>query len=155
MSRNCRPKQFDRWYCTPYVRSIANQIQQAIPGAEAKPVYQVAETEGKILGRVGILLWVLAAAALITAGLAVASMMLATVLERRAEIGLFKSLGATDSRVATVFLLEASGIGLAGGALGLSCREACWRGAFRFRCLDCRRACIGCSCPPRWRWRWW
>lgn len=60
----------------------------------------------------------LAAAALITAGLAVASMMLATVLERRAEIGLFKSLGATDSRVAAVFLLEASSIGLAGGVLG-------------------------------------
>jgi putative ABC transport system permease protein len=112
------PEEYDRWYCTPYVRSIANQIQQAIPGAEAKPVYLVADTEGKILARVGILLWVLAAAALITAGLAVASMMLATVLERRAEIGLFKSLGATDSRVAAVFLLEASSIGLAGGVLG-------------------------------------
>lgn len=111
-------QEYDRWYCTPYVRSIANQIQQVIPGAEATPVYQVADTEGKILGRVGILLWVLAAAALITAGLAVASMMLATVLERRAEIGLFKSLGATDSRVAAVFLLEASSIGLAGGVLG-------------------------------------
>jgi len=110
--------EFDRWYCTPYVRAIANQIQQAIPGAEATPVYQVAETEGRILDRVGILLWVLAAAALITAALAVASMMLATVLERRAEIGLFKSLGATDGRVAAVFLLEACGIGLAGGVLG-------------------------------------
>jgi len=110
--------EYDRWYCTPYVRAIASQIQQAIPGAEATPVSQVAETEGRILARVGILLWVLAAAALITAGLAVTSMMLATVLERRAEIGLFKSLGATDSRVAAVFLLEASSIGLAGGVLG-------------------------------------
>lgn len=110
--------EYDRWYCTPYVRSIASQIQQAIPGAEATSVYQVAETEGRILGRVGILLWVLAAAALITAGLAVTSMMLATVLERRAEIGLFKSLGATDRRVAAIFHLEACGISLAGGALG-------------------------------------
>jgi len=111
-------EEFDRWYCTPYVSSICYQIQQAIPGAEAKPVYRVAETEGNVLNRVGVLMALLAAAALITSVLAVASMMLATVLERRAEIGLFKSLGATDARVATVFLLEASVVGLLGGIAG-------------------------------------
>ncbi len=112
------PKNFDRWYCAPYVRSIAYQIQEAIPGAEAKPIFQVAETEGKILDRVGVLMGILAAAALSTAALAVASMMLATVLERRTEIGLFKSLGATDARVAGIFLLEASVVGLGGGIAG-------------------------------------
>src|SRR5208337_2809609 len=45
-------------------------------------------------------------------------MMLATVLERRSEIGLFKALGATDARVAAVFLLEACAIGLLGGVAG-------------------------------------
>src|SRR5208337_5613320 len=45
-------------------------------------------------------------------------MMLATVLERRAEIGLFKALGSTDARVATVFLLEACAIGVLGGVAG-------------------------------------
>jgi putative ABC transport system permease protein len=112
------PEQYDRWYCTPYVRSIATQIHQVLPGSEAKPVFQVAETEGKILNRVGALMALLGAAALVAAGLAVSSMMLATVLERRAEIGLFKSLGATDARVAAIFLLEASVIGLAGGLAG-------------------------------------
>jgi putative ABC transport system permease protein len=112
------PAEFDRWYCSPYVSSIAYQIQEAIPGAEAHPVYQVAESEGNILGRVGSLMALLAAAALVAAALAVASMMMATVLERRAEIGLFKSLGATDARVASIFLLEASGVGLLGGVAG-------------------------------------
>jgi putative ABC transport system permease protein len=111
-------EQYDRWYCTPYVRSIATQIQQVLPGSEAKPVFQVAETEGRILNRVGALMALLGVAALVAAGLAVSSMMLATVLERRAEIGLFKSLGATDARVATIFLLEASVIGLVGGLAG-------------------------------------
>jgi len=45
-------------------------------------------------------------------------MMLATVLERRAEIGLFKALGATDGGVAAVFLSEACAIGLLGGLAG-------------------------------------
>jgi putative ABC transport system permease protein len=112
------PEDLDRWYCTPYVSSIAYQIQQAIPEAQVKPIYQVADTEGEILNRVGILMGVLAMAALVTAGLAVASMMLATVLERRAEIGLFKSLGATDARVVTLLLLEAGVLGLAGGSAG-------------------------------------
>jgi putative ABC transport system permease protein len=111
-------EQYDRWYCTPYVRSIATQIQQVLPGSEAKAVFQVAETEGKILNRVGMLMALLGAVALVAAGLAVSSMMLATVLERRTEIGLFKSLGATDARVATIFLLEALVIGLVGGLAG-------------------------------------
>ncbi len=110
--------EFDRWYCTPYVSSIAYQIQQAIPEAQAKPVYHVAETEGRIMNRVGVLMALLVVAALVAAGLAVASMMLATVLERRAEIGLFKALGATDARVAEVFLLEACAIGVLGGVAG-------------------------------------
>jgi putative ABC transport system permease protein len=109
---------FDRWYCTPYVSSIAYQIQQAIPEAQAKPVYHVAETEGRILDRVGALMALLVVAALVAAGLAVASMMLATVLERHAEIGLFKALGATDARVAAVFLMEACAIGVLGGVAG-------------------------------------
>lgn len=110
--------EFDRWYCTPYVSSIAYQIQQAIPGAQAKPIYHVAETEGRIMNRVGVLMAMLVAAALVAAGLAVASMMLATVLERRSEIGLFKALGATDARVAAVFLLEACAVGVLGGVAG-------------------------------------
>ncbi len=110
--------EFDRWYCTPYVSAITYQIQQAIPEAQAKPVYHVAETEGRIVNRVGVLMALLVVAALVSAGLAVASMMLATVLERRAEIGLFKALGATDARVAAVFILEACAIGILGGLAG-------------------------------------
>ncbi len=112
------PSEYERWYCSPYVTSIAYQIQQAIPGSEAKPVYRVAATEGKIVNNIGLLMTLLAIAALVTAALAVASMMFAIVLERRAEIGLFKSLGATNARVASIFLLEAFGVGLVGGVVG-------------------------------------
>jgi len=112
------PTDYERWYCTPYVSSIAYQIQQAIPGSEAKPVYRVAATEGKIVSSISLLMTLLAIAALVTAALAMASMMFAIVLERRAEIGLFKSLGATNGRVASIFLLEAFGVGLVGGVVG-------------------------------------
>jgi ABC-type antimicrobial peptide transport system permease subunit len=45
-------------------------------------------------------------------------MTLATLLERRAEIGLFKSLGATEAQVATLLLLEAEVLGSMGGIAG-------------------------------------
>ncbi len=112
------PQEFDRWYCSPYARSMSYQISQAIPGAVATPVYKVADTEGKVLDRVGVLMAILGAAALATAALAVASMMLANVLERRVEIGLFKSLGATDADVAAIFLVEALVVALVGGIVG-------------------------------------
>ncbi|HET9178312.1 MAG TPA: FtsX-like permease family protein [Terriglobia bacterium] len=109
---------YERWYCTPYVSSIAWQIQQAVPGSEARPVYRVAATEGSIIKNISLLMTLLAVAALVTAALAMASLMFAIILERRAEIGLFKSLGATNRRVASIFLLEAFGVGLAGGIVG-------------------------------------
>jgi putative ABC transport system permease protein len=112
------PEEFERWSCSPYVSSIDYQIEQAIPGSAARPVFPVTDTEGRILGRIGSLMLVLALAALVTACLAVASMMLASVIERRAEIGLYQSLGATRARVAAIFLLEGSALGLAGGAAG-------------------------------------
>jgi putative ABC transport system permease protein len=112
------PEEFERWSCSPYVSSIDYQIEQAIPGSVARPVFPVTETEGRVLGRIGSLMLALAVVALATACLAVASMMLASVIERRAEIGLYQSLGATRARVAAIFLLEGSALGLAGGAAG-------------------------------------
>jgi len=116
--KSMTPDEFERWSCSPYVSSIDYQIEQAIPGSSARPVFPVTETEGRILNRIGSLMLAFAAIALVTACLAVASMMLASVIERRAEIGLYQSLGATRARVAAIFLLEGSALGLAGGAAG-------------------------------------
>lgn len=112
------PRQFERWSCSNYPSTVAYQIQQVIPGSAARPVYRVLDTQGKLLNRVSLLMELLAAAALITAALAVCSMTLANVIERRNEIGLFKALGATDGRVASIFLAESCLVGVAGGVAG-------------------------------------
>ncbi|HLW78736.1 MAG TPA: ABC transporter permease [Terriglobia bacterium] len=112
------PQDFERWSCANYAGTVALEIQQAIPGSEARPVYAIAETQGRIMNRVGIVMWMLVAAGLITAAMAVASTMLASVLERRTEVALFQSLGATATSVAAVFLLEAVALGGLGGVVG-------------------------------------
>jgi len=57
-------------------------------------------------------------AALLASALAVSAAMAATVLERRHEVGLMKSLGASNAAVASLFLTEAGLMALAGGAIG-------------------------------------
>jgi putative ABC transport system permease protein len=112
------PKEYDRWFCSPYISSISFQITQVLPGTDVRAIRRVADTEGRILSRVGMLLWIVTLAALLAAGLAVAATAATTVLERRVEIGMMKALGATNALVAGIFLTEQLMLAVAGGAIG-------------------------------------
>lgn len=112
------PKEWERWYCTPYVDAIAFQVEEVMPGGTAKPVRQVAETEGAVLSKVQLLMTLLTAAALISTALAISSLMTAVVLDRAKEVGLSKALGAANWLVVALFLAEAALLGLIGGVAG-------------------------------------
>jgi putative ABC transport system permease protein len=112
------PSEYDRWYCTNYPSSIARQVQEVLPGVEARPIRRVAESEGRILTRVGGLMWLVTLGALVAAALAVGATAATTVLERRAEIGLMKALGAADRLVSAFFLTEQVLLALVGGGAG-------------------------------------
>ena len=58
--------------------------------------------------------------ALVVAGLGIANTLLMATYERRREIGLLKALGMSSSGVRTMFALEATIMGLLGGAIGLA-----------------------------------
>ena len=107
-----------RWYCSAYIGSISKQIDEALPGVDTRAVRQVAEGEGKILGRVSALLWIVTLAALIAAGLAIGSTAATSVLERQKEVGLMKALGASNALVGAFFLGEQVLLALFGGGLG-------------------------------------
>jgi putative ABC transport system permease protein len=110
--------EYDRWFCTPYISSIAFQVKQALPGAEVRVVRQVAETEGRVLDRLSTLLWLVSVTALLAAGLVIGSASATTVLERRREIGLMKALGAGRHRIVSLFVAEQVLVGISGGLLG-------------------------------------
>lgn len=112
------PAEFEKWSCTPFVSSIAYEIERALPGSEAKVIRRVAESEGVVLRRISGLMILVALLAALGAALTVASALTTSVLERRAEFGLLKALGAGNSRAVGLLLAEAGILGLAGGLVG-------------------------------------
>ncbi|MGA7855003.1 MAG: ABC transporter permease [Candidatus Acidiferrales bacterium] len=112
------PTEYDRWFCSPYISSISYQIKTVLPGTDVHAIRRVAETEGRVLDRVGTLLWIVTIAALIAAALAVAATSATTVLERQAEIGVMKALGASNALVNGIFLAEQVLLAITGGAIG-------------------------------------
>jgi len=109
---------FDRWYCSPYVESIAYQLQEAIPHSHAEQIRQVAQTEGTVLSRIKGLMLLVTLAALFASALAVSAAMATTIFERRREVGLMKALGAGNFAVAALFFAESTLLALFAGVTG-------------------------------------
>jgi len=114
------PADYERWYCTPYISSIALQIKEVLPGADVRVVRRVADGEGAILTRVHTLLWLVTFAALLAAALAVGASSAASVIERRMEIGLMKALGAGSGTIGFLLAAEQLVLAFVGGAVGYS-----------------------------------
>lgn len=109
---------WDRWYCSPYVQSIAYQLQEAIPHSHSEQIRQVAQNEGTVLSRIKGLMLLITLAALLASALAVSAAMATAIFERRREVGLMKALGAGNLAVAALFFAESTLLALLGGVAG-------------------------------------
>lgn len=114
------PEVYDRWYCSPYVESIAYQLQEVIPHSHAEQIRQVAQNEGTVLSRIKGLMLLITLAALFASALAVSAAMATAIYERRVEVGLMKALGAGNLAVSAIFFAEALLLALVGGLAGFS-----------------------------------
>ena len=118
--KSMNPEMFDRWYCSPYVASIAYQLQEAIPHSHAEQIRQIAQNEGTVLSRIKGLMLLVTLAALFASALAVSAAMATAIFERRNEVGLMKALGAGNISVAALFFAEALLLALIGGIIGFA-----------------------------------
>ena len=110
--------EYDIWYCTAYVGSIAYQIEEVVQNSAAHPVRQIAESEGKILDKTQLLMLLITVLSLLSSSLGVSNLISANIMERSRELGLLKALGATNLAVVLSVLAEIFIAGILGGILG-------------------------------------
>jgi putative ABC transport system permease protein len=124
------------------VADFADRLAAALPGYQVRPIRQVAETEGALLGRIRLLIVSMVLLILILTALCVLGTMAALAMERRKDVGLMKSLGGSISRIVGIFLAEVGVLGAAGGLLGaiLGAALSYWMGLRVF----------GTAISPRW-----
>jgi putative ABC transport system permease protein len=123
---------FDGHPTTIYVRSVTNETAavQSVLGATANPEspdeVNVSQPSAALTARadaqgaLNSLFLGLGAVSLLVGAVGVANIMLIGVLERRSEIGLRRSLGATKRQIRSQFLSEAILLAVLGGAVGVA-----------------------------------
>ncbi|MDR1626824.1 MAG: ABC transporter permease [Spirochaetia bacterium] len=110
--------EWETWYCTAYVSAICYQIDEVMSGSVSKAIRQVAASEGAILEKTQLLMLLITVLSLAGSALGISNLVTAGVMERAAEIGLLKALGAHSLPVSCLVLTEILITGIIGGCLG-------------------------------------
>ncbi|MGZ4924431.1 MAG: ABC transporter permease [Halobacteriota archaeon] len=100
------------------VEDIASEIQGKLPGVAGTTIKQLTNAEMGMLEKYQSMMAFVTAVALLASTMGIFTTMTASVAERRKEIGLMKSIGAENRSIASLFLAEATLIGLIGGITG-------------------------------------
>ena len=94
-------------------------IEENCKNIAPRLVKQVTHSEGTVLAKLQALVWIVTLVVLVLTMVCVATTMMAVVAERRKEIGLKKSLGASNQSIVVDFLGEGLVLGALGGLLGV------------------------------------
>lgn len=95
-------------------------LSRTFPSVEVRPVREIMQSEGKVLGTIQALLLALAALILGVVILCVMATVTTILLHRRKEVAVMKALGATDRAVFALLLAEIVALGIAGGLVGFA-----------------------------------
>jgi len=79
----------------------------------------IVDSVSTIFTDITLLISAIAVVSLVVSAIGIANIMLVAVAERTREVGILKAIGAKDSEVLLMFLLEAALVGLVGAAIGI------------------------------------
>jgi len=116
------------------VVAVMNQLTQAIPAADVRPVRQIMEGEARVLGKTRATLLAAAALIILTAALCVLSTLMGWVFDRRRDFAIMKALGASERLLNGFFAAEAAALGATGAMIGflVGIGIAAWIGRANF-----------------------
>jgi putative ABC transport system permease protein len=110
--------EYEKWYCTAYVTSVAKNVEEVMAGSRAKPIWQIASAEGALLKKLNSVMLLLTVLALGASATAVSTSLMASMAERSPEIALMKAVGADRFQISAIFIGETLIISVAGGVIG-------------------------------------
>ena len=117
------------------VSGMMNQVAQAIPAGDVRPVRQIMEGEARVLGKTRATLLASAGLIILTAALCVLSTLMGWVFDRRRDFAIMKALGASGRLLNGFFAAEAAVLGAAGAIIGfvVGIGIAAWIGRVNFQ----------------------
>ena len=101
------------------IADFSAKLAAALPGYDVRPIRQVSDAEGALLGRLRLLIFSMVLLILVLTALCVLATMAALAIERREDVGLMKALGGSITRVVGLFLAEVGVLGAVGGSIGV------------------------------------
>jgi putative ABC transport system permease protein len=116
------------------INAIMNQLAQALPAADVRPVRQIMEGEARVLGKTRATLLAATVLIILTAALCVLSTLMGWVFDRRRDFAIMKALGASERFLNGFFAAEAAALGATGAVLGflVGIAVAAWIGRANF-----------------------
>lgn len=102
-----------------FLESIKDKVETEGMPVTARLVKRVTESQDAVLSKLQALVWIVTVIVLFLTMICVTTTMMASVAERKKEIGLKKALGASNASVVKDFLGEALVLGIAGGLIGI------------------------------------
>lgn len=102
-----------------FLESIKDKVESEGMPVTARLVKRVTESQDAVLSKLQALVWIVTVIVLFLTMICVTTTMMASVAERKKEIGLKKALGASNASVVKDFLGEALVLGIAGGLIGI------------------------------------
>lgn len=107
------------------VEAVAERMKRALKSTrddenfEVATPKEIADQINQVLGVMQAVLVGIAAISLLVGGIGILNSMYTSVLERTKDIGIMKSIGARNSDIMWIFLLEAAMVGFVGGFFGV------------------------------------